>query len=144
MMMGKPTQAQPADQTVQQCIDKMREFEIFAKKNTPKEIQPHQKPDWDEHLKSTLEGTKFVCARNDMEGSIRLLYQKVCPRLAGCDKLKVVMDRGLTAQDKKCLAELVDGIIEDPQLRFGYRSFGLPPEVVVVVVGVLGNKCISN
>jgi hypothetical protein len=69
-------------------------------------------------------------------------YQKVCPRFQLYDKMKKLLDRGLTTQEKQCIERALSDIDQNPEMK-GQIYLRYPPEDVVALTA-LGNRCVPS
>jgi hypothetical protein len=76
------------------------------------------------------------------DGAFRMFYQKVCPQNTLCGKMKVLVDRGLTAQEKQCIESVIKNDIINIQNTEMKRQIYLTYSPEVVFAGVVaGDRC---
>lgn len=117
----------------------MTDFDAYARKQTPKTVPPGEEEAFKDFLKNTMNDVKMLCMKNDMDGAIRISYKKVCPGFEMCDKMKSLVDKGLSNSHKACI-ERVIAVFKSQGPEFKRQTYlRLTPEALIVMAAVGGN-----
>jgi hypothetical protein len=129
-------------ESAQQCMGKMMEFEAYAKKEGPKGVPKGEAEAFLDFAKIPIYDAKLLCMIGDMDGAFRTIYQKVCPQTDVCGKMKVLVDRGLTAQEKQCIESVIkNDFINMPNTEMKRTIYLTYSPEVIFAGAVAGDRC---
>lgn len=137
LVMSPPTFA---FQTAEECLNKMSDFDSFAKRQTPQVVPPGEEEAFKDYLKNTMNDVKMLCMKNDMDGAIRIVYKKACPQFVMCDKIKMLMDKGLSNSHKACI-ERVIAKFESSGAELKRQTYLRYPPEVWISMAAIGDQC---
>jgi len=130
-----PVKAEPA----QKCLDKVTAFDVSAKAKALRDVAPNERTAFEDFQKTTIFDMKVLCMKEDMDSAILIAFKNVCPGFVWCDRMRVVIDRGLTAGEKYCVEQIVNNLNQNAEVK---RQFALrySPEALITL-SALGDKC---
>jgi hypothetical protein len=97
---------------------------------------------WDSYLLLMKTDMRFLCQKENLDEAIAVAVTQVCPRFEFCPQMKALVDRKLSASQKRCIGDVMDGILglDDDTRRRAWSAFSISPEGYVALLAVAG-KC---
>jgi hypothetical protein len=125
----------------QECLAKANELTTDAMKRAPRGEEGGV---WG-LSQETINDMKMLCLKDDADGTVRMIYNKVCPRNEMCDKIKVLVDNGVSQRHKDCINRTLKEFDSNSEMK--RQTFPhYTPEVVFMMAafGVRVGRCDRN
>jgi hypothetical protein len=144
MLMATGTAAVAATAR-EKCLANMDQLFNDGRWRDPEFLKKHDLPGG-AHMDSDLlllkTDTRFMCQKEDLDEAIAVAYAQVCPGFELCDKMKILVDKKLSVEQKRCVEKVMDGIVDTPNelKKRMWDAYKISAEGYVALIA-LGDKC---